>query len=257
MGPHDRRWHHGPMVLRIAFLAAFAAACSTTETATATASANVTSSCEDLMSGASAEVPVAGVPWREQLMAYAEREVKHPAWGLPHSKRDYLLATRLAAREHLTVDDDVLFAAALLHDLGGLTAHESPGVDHAVRSAELAPEILRESGFPEAKIAAVQDVIRAHTYYNPVSPTTPEATVLRDADVLDFLGAIGFARLAATAGQDFPDLTISVKVSKSLRSELPAKLITPSAKCDGERRGAVLDAFHATLAAESFGSTHF
>ena len=46
-----------------------------------------------------------------------------------------------------------------------------------------------------AKIEAVRGAIRAHMYYRDASG--PEALYLHDADALDWLGAIGAARILA------------------------------------------------------------
>ena len=44
-----------------------------------------------------------------------------------------------------------------------------------------------------AKIDAVRGAIRTHMYYR--DPVGPEALYLHDADALDWLGAIGVARI--------------------------------------------------------------
>src|SRR6516165_813073 len=55
--------------------------------------------------------------WREVVRQFAAQHFKNPAWGYSHSVRDYKLAKDLAEADHATLDDDVLFAAAYLHDL--------------------------------------------------------------------------------------------------------------------------------------------
>jgi hypothetical protein len=103
---------------------------------------------------------------------------------------------------------------------------------------------------------ALQEVILAHTYYNPVAPASAEATAFRDADVLDFLGAIGFARIASITGRDTPDLASSLRLSRGLKNELPAKLITSVAKCNGEKRATYLAEILDTVQSETFGGAH-
>ncbi len=56
-------------------------------------------------------------PWRSKVTAFAAENFKHPAWGFSHSQRDYALARKLAAADHVMLDDDVLFAASYLHDM--------------------------------------------------------------------------------------------------------------------------------------------
>ena len=58
--------------------------------------------------------------WRAKVRAFAAEHFKQPAWGYSHSTRDYVLARELAATDGATLDDDVLFAAAYLHDADAL-----------------------------------------------------------------------------------------------------------------------------------------
>lgn len=76
-------------------------------------------------------------PWRRAVYAQATDHFQHPGWGWRHSGRNYVLGMELA--DGLTVDADVLFAAAFLHDWGGIEPFAVAGVDHAARSIELAP----------------------------------------------------------------------------------------------------------------------
>ena len=133
-------------------------------------------------------------PWKESVFKFATEKLQHSAWGVSHSERDFLLASRLAAESKLEIDTDVLFAAAFLHDVGAFDAFRKDGVDHTDRAAELVPDILAGAGFPAAKVAAVQDAVRNHMYYR-ADAGRPESIVLHDADTLDFLGAIGVARI--------------------------------------------------------------
>lgn len=59
-------------------------------------------------------------PWKRTIYDFAKTNLKHPAWGWAHSERDYQLALELARIEKLTVDQEILFAAAFLHDVGAI-----------------------------------------------------------------------------------------------------------------------------------------
>lgn len=194
-------------------------------------------------------------PWKKLAYAHAVKHLKHPSWGLTHSERNLQNALALAARERLAVDRDVLFAAAYLHDLGGMPAFEKEGVDHAVRSAELARPLLAGWGFPMAKAPAVEAVILGHVYYGKVAPTSDEARVFHDADLLDFLGAMGIVRLAAATQDSGPaaTLTDSLKVSRQFQAELPGKLLTKAAKDQAKVRVAEMKGFFTTLEPYTLG----
>lgn len=131
-------------------------------------------------------------PWKSSLYKFAQDNIKHPSWGITHSERNYQLTKKLAEKEEIIIDEDVLFAAAFLHDLGGLAPYEKPGVDHAVRSAEIAGPILEKMNFPMEKLTQVQEIILGHGYYNPATGSDV-SKLFRDADILDFLGSIGWS----------------------------------------------------------------
>jgi len=177
-------------------------------------------------------VTVSGIPldapWRQKLYAFARAELLHPAWGWSHSERDYLLAGKLAVAERLPIDDDVLFAAAFVHDVGAIGGFQKEGVDHAVRSAELAGPLLREFGFPEQKIAAVREAILGHMHDRTPGPRS-ESIVLHDADTLDFLGSVGIARLLSVTGSAL-DYEGGIARIKEFAEKLPARLVTGTAK---------------------------
>ncbi len=133
--------------------------------------------------------------WRATVREFAASHFKHPAWGYSHSVRDYALARELAAADQVSLDDDVLFAAAYLHDIAAFAPWEDPKVDHSDVGARVIDSVLKGSGFPMEKIDAVRGAIRTHMYYR--EPLGPEALYLHDADALDWLGAIGVARVFA------------------------------------------------------------
>jgi uncharacterized protein len=169
-------------------------------------------------------------PWKVSIRDFAVKHLQHTAWGVGHSERNYLMALKLAEGDAMCVDKDVLFAAAFLHDMGGFSEFMKEGV-------ELCEKVLLDAGFPTKKIPAVKAVILAHTYYNPNPPTTVEETVFHDADLLDFLGAIGVTRLVSLSTREgFPDIGGSLKVVDKLFTQVPEKLVGTTAKIIGEKR---------------------
>jgi uncharacterized protein len=134
--------------------------------------------------------------------------VDDPVHDYDHVMRVYRMAERIAESEG--ADMEIIRAAALLHDAVG----SAPGAkteeerqNHHGSSAEFAAAVLRQEGWPEDRIQAVQHCILAHRFrFTTDRPQSLEAKVLYDADKLDVLGALGVARTiayAALAGQPF------------------------------------------------------
>lgn len=64
-------------------------------------------------------------------------------------------------RENLGISEDLIYAAALLHDIGKHRQY-AEGIPHEQASAGIAPEILRECGFSERETGVITDAILAH-----------------------------------------------------------------------------------------------
>jgi uncharacterized protein len=187
-------------------------------------------------------------PWRRAVYEQANTHLQHPSWGVRHSERNYLLGMALAEAEGLTVDADVLFAAAFLHDWGGIAPFAVAGKDHAVRSVELAEPFLTEAGFPMEKFPSVHAAILGHMYDK--EPEGAEAVVLHDADALDFLGALGAARLlAATA--DRPDYDQALGRIERFAVDIPPRLKTAAARALAGDRVEVMTDFLARVRRET------
>jgi uncharacterized protein len=213
----------------------------------------------EIASGATPDLPaqpvrtVTGIPldapWKQKLYAFARGELKHPAWGWTHSERDYLTASEIAAEEHLAIDTDVLFAAAFTHDIGAIGDFQKEGVDHAVRSVELAEPLLREAGFPAEKLPAVREAILGHMH-DKIPGSRSESVVLHDADTLDFLGTVGVARRLAVTGTA-TDYAGGVARIGEFADKLPGRLVTPTAKAMAAPRVAEMRRFLDQLAEET------
>jgi hypothetical protein len=194
-----------------------------------------------------------GGDWRAAVRSFAESNLRHPAWGASHSLRDYELARALAAADHVTLDDDVLYAAAYLHDVAAFAPWRKAGVDHADQAAQIVAALLEATGFPMAKLDAVRGAIRTHMY--PREPLGPEALYLHDADALDWLGAIGIARIFAlvdpNGGQ--PDGPAAAKMLQDYLAQVPPRILSPAGRARAPERIRELQAFLQQLGAESGG----
>ena len=190
--------------------------------------------------------------WRTAVRAFAEAHLQHTAWGPAHARRDYETTLMLAQAEGVTVDDDALYAAAYLHDMGGIPPYALPGVDHGDRSVQLVDSVLRDAGFPMEKAALVKEIIDHHQYYRPPDTLTV-AVLFRDADILDFLGAIDIARiLSLTTREKFtPDLPHAVAVIRQNMLEMPARLQSATAKREAQHRVQEMQRFLDALSTET------
>lgn len=192
--------------------------------------------------------------FRAPIAAYI-RQNALPEDKYGHQPRLYALTRQIG--QGLIYDDDVVYAAAWLHDLGVFVGHrpEDPEHlehwDHVVYTVEKVPAILDRVGFPAEKIAAVLAVIRTHQPQD--DPRTIEATILRDADILEQLGAIGILRGVSKVGRDTRYRNFSSVVSNLRRSldALPGKLRLESARGLAQPKIKILEIFLAAVESEA------
>lgn len=120
---------------------------------------------------------------------------------LDHAWRVFTLGVRIAEAEG--ADVEVVGAAALVHDLHRTMCEPGEYV-HPEETLDEVREILERAGFPESKVEAVCHCVAVHDEYDfrgdPDRTETLEARVLRDADNLDAMGAVGIARNFAFTG---------------------------------------------------------
>ncbi len=116
------------------------------------------------------------------------------AHGWEHIERVYRLALHIAEQE--SADTFIVGMAALMHDLGHLSTDTS--LHHADLSMSMAGELLLAYDVSAGTREAILHAIAAHSFSLGIEPRTLEARVVRDADRLDSLGAIGILRWAIT-----------------------------------------------------------
>lgn len=136
---------------------------------------------------------------KEDILHIFEKSGAHSAWGIKHCTRVYLLSKELSY--HLSLDDEILYIASMLHDIGRYPAYVRPNMDHPLRSKGVASQILQRMAFSPRKIPIVLEAIETHMYYSEPG-RSEEAIYLRDADILDNLGNIGLMRLFSLIGYD-------------------------------------------------------
>ncbi|WP_425044747.1 HD domain-containing protein [Primorskyibacter sp. S87] len=122
---------------------------------------------------------------------------RDPAHDLAHLDRVWTNAQAIADNSANML---VLLAACYLHDLENLPKDDPDRHLASRRSADAAKPILSALGYSEADIGAVGHAIEAHSFSAGIPPESIEAQILRDADRLDALGAVGIARTFVVAG---------------------------------------------------------
>jgi len=171
--------------------------------------------------------------FRELIAEYIQAEAK-PREKFGHQPRLYALTREVG--QGFEYNDDVVYAAAWLHDLGVFTGHRPEDLeqlkkwDNTKYAMEQAPALLARFGFPSEKIPAVVEAIRTHQ--PAFTPQTIEGKILRDADILEQLGAIGILRTVCKVGRDtrFEDFTSAVRSLEKALAELPSKLLLETGK---------------------------
>jgi uncharacterized protein len=191
--------------------------------------------------------------FRPSLITYI-REQANPVDKFSHQARLYALTREIGAG--LTYDDDLVFAAVWLHDLGVFIGHrpEEPALlaawDCVAYAMKQTPPVLHRFNFPADKIPAVVEIIRTHQPH--FTPATIEGEIVRDADILEQLGVAGILRTVTKIGRDtrfkyFPD---ALKVLQKNLDTLPAQLKLPASKTLVKPRLQILKTFLAAAAAE-------
>jgi uncharacterized protein len=184
--------------------------------------------------------------FRTAIIAYIREQAK-PVDKFSHQTRLYELTKAVGAGQ--TYDDDVVFAAAWMHDLGVFVGHRPENLaalakwDMIAYAVERVPALLKQFNFPAEKIPAVIEVIRTHQ--PQFQPATLEGIIIRDADILEQLGAVGILRTVSKIGRDtrfqiFPD---ALRVLQKNADTLFDQLQLPTSRKLAEPRLQVLKEF--------------
>jgi uncharacterized protein len=195
--------------------------------------------------------------FRQALADYIAHQAR-PIEKYGHQPRLYALAVEIG--QGLEYDDDVVYAAAWLHDLGVFTGHrpEDPEAlarwDHVPYTLDRTPDILAKAGFPVEKIPAVLEVIRTHQPFD--DPICLEGVILRDADILEQLGAIGILRTVCKVGRDtrFSTFTDAAAALRRSLAGLPGKIRLAKTRKLAEPKLQILEAFLTAVDRESRGA---
>ncbi len=204
--------------------------------------------------------------WGARCEAFVrETMAADTAHDAAHVRRVVANARRLAVGEG--ADLAVVLPAAWLHDCVTVPKDSPDRARASGLAAAAASRWLRAEGFPEALAPAVAHAVEAHSFSAGIAPATPEARVVQDADRLDALGAIGLARMFATAGamgaalmhpddpfaesgRPLDDRAFSLDHVEAKLLRLPGTMQTVAGRADAVRRADVIRRFVADLRAE-------
>lgn len=198
--------------------------------------------------------------FRSEIEAYIQQHAL-PVDKFSHQPRLYALARSLAESEKMVFDDDILHAAIWLHDIGVFEGHRpsNPELlakwDNVAYACNALPALLECWQFPTEKIPVVIDAIRQHAA--PNTPSSHEAILLHDADLLELLGAVGIMRALSKVGRDtrYPTHAKAVAVLETLLT-LPQFLLLPTAKKLAEPRVILMQQFLSSIADETLGVSY-
>jgi HD superfamily phosphodiesterase len=114
-------------------------------------------------------------------------------WAVAHAKRLLTLVKQISG--DIDYDEYVIELAAYMHDWGAFPKYIQKDVEHAVRSRQ----VIESAILPYLHLTADQkdillETIELHDYRDMRPTRSNEALLLREADMLEFLGMMGMAR---------------------------------------------------------------
>jgi len=169
-------------------------------------------------------------------------------WGYPHVCRVLHLIEEIGAG--MEFNQNVILYATYLHDWGAFPHFRESGVDHALRSMQVAEEeILPNTTLPEPDRQMVLDAIALHDYRDLRPATATESLLLREADMLEMLGVIGILREFAWGPND---LKVCYDRTLARRIGIAGRLTLPRAQALAEERLARMDRIFGELKQESY-----
>lgn len=131
-------------------------------------------------------------------------------WAVAHARRLLKLIDEIG--QGISYDSQALTLAVYLHDWGAFPRYAQKGVEHALRSRQVAEsEILPFMDLSPSHKELALEAIELHDYRDTRPANSNEALLLREADMLEFLGVVGMAH-------------------DSTRSERPGCLLSPCFK---------------------------
>lgn len=115
------------------------------------------------------------------------RAYSSPAF-LNHSIRSYVWAAALGTVDSLAVDHELLFVAAMLHDVGLVDVFDSHTVPFEEAGGAVAWVFAAGAGWPAGRRTRLSEVIVRHMWVEVDPVTDPEGHLLSRATAIDITG---------------------------------------------------------------------
>jgi HD domain len=106
-----------------------------------------------------------------------------------HSVRVFLFGAMKGIRQSLQFDSELLYVAALFHDLGLVHAYHTETKRFEVDGADAAREFLKSHGIPDLKADLVWEAIALHTTPGIPQYMRPEIALTNAGVLVDVIGA--------------------------------------------------------------------
>jgi predicted hydrolase (HD superfamily) len=142
-----------------------------------------------------------------------------------HSVRVYVFGAMKGIRQDLKFDSELLYVAALFHDMGLVDAYETEAKRFEVDGADAAREFLRSHGISEPKADLVWEAIALHATPGIPQYMRPEIALTQSGVLMDVVGA-GFDEyspqqrdqvIAAFPRHDFKNEFVQIQTRSALR----------------------------------------
>lgn len=133
-----------------------------------------------------AGVRIPGSGLAREAVTYAQRVCSETIFN--HSLRTYLFGSLIFDRRGVTYDRELVFVAAVLHDLGLIEAFQTPTERFEVDGADAARKFLTERHMSAERAEVVWDAIALHTSVGIATRKRPEIAMISVGSGMDFAG---------------------------------------------------------------------
>jgi HD superfamily phosphodiesterase len=171
-------------------------------------------------------------------------------WAVAHAKRLIELVKQISVG--IPCDSHVMELATYMHDWGAFPVYTQKGIEHAIRSRQVVEaEIVSHLDLTSTQKDILLETIELHDYRDMRPTKSNEALLLREADMLEFLGMIGMARDFARGPRN---VDACYKRILSRRDDIQGRFTIPHAQKIAQVRFERMGQCLHWLEEESFGS---